>query len=97
MTIENLAYGLEEPTPTLPVFVITKCVVVAVWVEEAISKSLNFVSPLLACIESFANGEVEPMPILYVVSTVRAAEPLFVKNFSGSFEIVPNHPPVLET
>ena len=54
-----------------PVLSILNSVVVADWVEEAISKSLRFVSPLLAWTESFAIGEVEPTPTLPYVGIER--------------------------
>ena len=52
------------PTPTFPVFNTTKCVDVALAVEDAISKRRRFVSPLFADRENFAQGVVVPMPML---------------------------------
>lgn len=55
----RLPFGL--PVITCPVLSIEKSVVVALAVEDATAKRVVRVSPLLACTESFANGEVEPM------------------------------------
>ena len=61
-SILKFEVGEAVPIPTLPVFNTEKSVLVADAVEEPIAKSVVLVSPLFACTESFANGEVEPIP-----------------------------------
>jgi hypothetical protein len=45
-------------------------VVVAAAVEDAIANKVSFVSPLFACIENLAHGEVVPIPILPLPDTL---------------------------
>ena len=59
---EKSLLGLVVPTPTFPLLNTVKSVVVALAVDDAIEKSVVLVSPLLAWTESFAYGEVVPMP-----------------------------------
>jgi hypothetical protein len=72
-TTSTFAEALEERvTPkelfalmaTAPLLLTLNSVVVALAVEEAIENRFLFVSPLLAWIESLANGEVVPTPTL---------------------------------
>ena len=53
---------MEVPIPTFPLFNTVNNVVVAEAVDDAMVKSEVFVSPLFAWIESFAYGEVVPIP-----------------------------------
>lgn len=62
----NFALSVDVPMPTLPWALTIKSVEVADAVEEPIAKSVVFVSPLFAWIESLENGEVEPTPTLPV-------------------------------
>jgi hypothetical protein len=62
--IASRALGVLEPMPTLPVLVTTTSVLVAAPVDDAISNSLEFVSPACAAIDNFANGEDDPTPKL---------------------------------
>ena len=64
---ENLRAGERVPTPMLPLFRTAKSEVVALPVELAIEKRVVLVSPSFACMESFAYGEVVPMPMLPLV------------------------------
>jgi hypothetical protein len=59
---ERRAHGEVLAMLTSPVLETLKSVVVAEAVEEPMAKSVLFVLPLNACTESFANGEVVPMP-----------------------------------
>src|SRR6185295_635032 len=52
----------KRPRVVVPVLEIEKRVVVALTVELPTAKSVVAVSPLLACTESFANGEVDEIP-----------------------------------
>ena len=61
---------------TVPVLLTLNSVVVALAVELPIAKSVELVSPLLAWMESLANGEVVPMPT-FTVKTL-FAEKVFV-------------------
>jgi len=77
---ESKPQGLVVPIPTFPAFVTTKWVVVAEAVELAIAKRTELVSIALAWIESFAKGDVVPMPSLeFPVSTVRKLDESMVE------------------
>ena len=69
--------------PTFPLLSTTKSVVVAVGVDDAISKRREFVSPLFAWIANFANGVVVPTPKLPPLVIVNRSKPN-VKNLSVS-------------
>jgi hypothetical protein len=71
--------GVVVPTPTFPLLSTVRRVVVAEAVDEAIANNVVFVSPLFAWIDSFANGEVVPIPNLPVESILTLSMPLVEK------------------